>query len=68
MGSKLDIDSLNIPYGNYDVPFDIKPFIDRIPEYREQPRKKISGLELNNYFIDICFNKIYSKHIIKIFI
>ena len=28
MGSKLDIDSLNIPYGNYDVPFDIKPFID----------------------------------------
>ena len=53
MGSKLDIDSLNIPYGNYDVPFDIKPFIDRIPEYREQPRKKISGLELNNYFIDI---------------
>ena len=45
MESKIDIDGLKIPYGNYDVPFDVNPFIDKIPGYREQPNKKISWVE-----------------------
>ena len=51
MGSEVDIDAYNIPYGEYATVSSIDTFKNRISDFRNSDNKKRSGLKDNNYFV-----------------